>query len=249
MLQRCALTLGSHRWWVDLPHQQSWTNGVYHVQRQLCRSQTGMLEDSLLASGREPSARMWGKDSTRSSASTCGLIFHKKNPMSGTKRLYFGIWTFWQRSEVQCCFVHAINIYIYIYIRLLIYIYIVYIYIFVPCYLFKYNIYIHSASCICIQGLRLRRRQLNLTAKDRALIMYDQASAHMSQKYIQIQKKWSEQHNCEALVKLKNGNILFIYIYQYIKWFLKTIYIYGWNITDTFMDLYIYICISRLIFV
>ncbi|CAK9055230.1 Malate dehydrogenase 2 [Durusdinium trenchii] len=49
------------------------------------------------------------------------------------------------------------------------------------------------------QEFRQRRRELGVDASARGLVMMDQAGAHMSDAYTQIQKKWSEQHNIEIL--------------------------------------------------
>lgn len=51
------------------------------------------------------------------------------------------------------------------------------------------------------EELRLRRRQLNLDRSARALIMMDQAGAHMSQTYKRLQENWASQHNVEALLE------------------------------------------------
>ncbi|CAK9001346.1 Malate dehydrogenase 2 [Durusdinium trenchii] len=45
------------------------------------------------------------------------------------------------------------------------------------------------------EEFRIRRRMLGLTAKDRGLIMLDQAGAHMGRLYERIQHNWSVQHN------------------------------------------------------
>ncbi len=43
--------------------------------------------------------------------------------------------------------------------------------------------------------IRTRRAQLGLTASDKALVLMDQAGAHMSRTFKQIQQKWSQEHN------------------------------------------------------
>lgn len=48
------------------------------------------------------------------------------------------------------------------------------------------------------EELRVRRKMLNLDASHRALIIMDQAGAHMSKTYVALQKKWCEQHNVES---------------------------------------------------
>ena len=53
-----------------------------------------------------------------------------------------------------------------------------------------------------IQELRLRRRQLGLSASSRALCFYDQASAHMSLTFKQILKNWETENNCETCLVL-----------------------------------------------
>ena len=59
------------------------------------------------------------------------------------------------------------------------------------------------------QEVRCRRTQLGLTARDRCLIIMDQAAAHMSRTYLAIQKRWCEENN---VVTQQD----FIYIYIYI---------------------------------
>ena len=58
------------------------------------------------------------------------------------------------------------------------------------------------------EELRIRRQMLGLTAHDRALIMMDQAGAHMSRTYVKLQEKFCEQYNVETC--------LFLHIYIYI---------------------------------
>jgi len=48
------------------------------------------------------------------------------------------------------------------------------------------------------EEVRARRKSLGLTARHRALVMLDQAAAHMSSSYRRIQAQWSEQHNIET---------------------------------------------------
>ena len=43
--------------------------------------------------------------------------------------------------------------------------------------------------------IRDRRSQLGLSAADRALVLMDQAGAHMSRTFKQLKDKWSEEHN------------------------------------------------------
>ena len=43
--------------------------------------------------------------------------------------------------------------------------------------------------------IRCRRAQLGLTGADRALVLMDQAGAHMSKTYFKLQKKWCLEHN------------------------------------------------------
>lgn len=45
------------------------------------------------------------------------------------------------------------------------------------------------------QEVRIRRQELGVTASARALLMMDQAGAHMSRSYAQLQEKWCIQHN------------------------------------------------------
>ena len=45
------------------------------------------------------------------------------------------------------------------------------------------------------QEIRARRAELRLSARDRALVMLDQAGAHMSKTYAKIQAKWCERNN------------------------------------------------------
>ena len=45
------------------------------------------------------------------------------------------------------------------------------------------------------QEIRCRRTQLGLTARDRCLVIMDQAAAHMSKTYLAIQKRWCEENN------------------------------------------------------
>ena len=46
--------------------------------------------------------------------------------------------------------------------------------------------------------IRVRRAQLQLTAQDRALVIMDQAGAHMSQTFLALQSKFTAQHNIES---------------------------------------------------
>ena len=41
--------------------------------------------------------------------------------------------------------------------------------------------------------IRTRRAQLGLTASDRALVLMDQAGAHMSRPFKQIKEKWAQE--------------------------------------------------------
>ncbi|CAK9110536.1 Helicase ATP-binding domain-containing protein [Durusdinium trenchii] len=45
---------------------------------------------------------------------------------------------------------------------------------------------------------RTRRAQLGLSASARGIVMYDQASAHMSKSFLKVQQKFMEQYNIEA---------------------------------------------------
>ncbi|CAK9018622.1 unnamed protein product [Durusdinium trenchii] len=47
--------------------------------------------------------------------------------------------------------------------------------------------------------VRTRRKMLGLDATARALVLLDQAGAHMSRKYERIQEQWSRQHNIELM--------------------------------------------------
>ena len=59
---------------------------------------------------------------------------------------------------------------------------------------------IHYLSFLADE-IRLRRKQLGLDASAKALILLDQAGAHMSRSYLQLQQKWSAQHNIESWSK------------------------------------------------
>ena len=48
------------------------------------------------------------------------------------------------------------------------------------------------------EEIRSRRRELGLDATSRAMVLMDQAGAHMSQTYWSIQKKWCDEHNVET---------------------------------------------------
>ena len=48
------------------------------------------------------------------------------------------------------------------------------------------------------QEFRTRRAQLGLSASARGIVMYDQASAHMSKSFLKVQQKFMEQYNIEA---------------------------------------------------
>ncbi len=50
--------------------------------------------------------------------------------------------------------------------------------------------------------LRYRRKQLGLTAHDKALIICDQAGAHMSRTYRALQINWCTEHNVESCLQL-----------------------------------------------
>ena len=56
--------------------------------------------------------------------------------------------------------------------------------------------------------VRTRRKMLGLDATARALVLLDQAGAHMSRKYERIQEQWSRQHNIATC-------IISVYIYIY----------------------------------
>ncbi|CAK9018211.1 Malate dehydrogenase 2 [Durusdinium trenchii] len=49
------------------------------------------------------------------------------------------------------------------------------------------------------QEVRARRKMLGLDASARALVLMDQASAHMSKRYERIQQQWSKQNNIELM--------------------------------------------------
>ena len=59
------------------------------------------------------------------------------------------------------------------------------------------------------EEVRSRRRQLGLTARDKALVMMDQAGAHISKTYRKLQMQWCERHNIEA----QHSNAKYVYIY------------------------------------
>lgn len=64
------------------------------------------------------------------------------------------------------------------------------------------------------QEIRLRRAQLNLSAEARALVLVDQAGAHMSKSFIKLQRKWSIANNIVSRLVL-SVYILFTFSYQF----------------------------------
>lgn len=47
------------------------------------------------------------------------------------------------------------------------------------------------------EELRQRRKRLNLSIKDRCILLCDFASQHSSHKFASIKEAWCRQHNCE----------------------------------------------------
>ena len=52
------------------------------------------------------------------------------------------------------------------------------------------------------EELRERRRRLNLSHSDKALVICDQATQHTASKYDELRHQWCLQHNCVSCTSL-----------------------------------------------